>query len=156
MTPLILASRKGSVQTTKLLIELESNIDSKSNIGSTALIMAAIKGHEGCVRTLLAAGASVNFKYFGKTALSYALENLRSANNSRNQVVVKLLKGEAAISTNEVPERKKSKFEEMEKAAIEGYLARFFDVQEIPHALVSKVLATKITVASLENLLQTL
>ena len=49
-----------------------------------------------------------------------------------------------------------SKFDEMKKAAIEGSLAQFLDVNDVPHSLISKFLATKTAVSSFENLVQAL
>jgi len=158
LTPLMLASKNGSVGITNLLIELGCNIKSNTIYGKTALTFAVRNGHEGCVRSLVAAGACVEeTNHGGKCALDFALDNLHLEATNKNRRVVKLLKGEAVISSSESGvDRQKTKFDEIEKAAIEGRLSRFFDVEEVPQSLVSELLNTKTTVASLENLLQTL
>jgi len=158
LTPLILACAKGSLEVAKLLIDLGCNIESETNFGGTALKWAACNGHESCVRILLAAKAQVDVKdNSGGSPLDYAIENFQNEGNDKSLRIVKLLKGQFVIPRNELEEeRKKRKLEEIMEAAIEGSLARFFDVQEVPHVLVPEVLTKPATVASLENLLQTL
>ena len=140
------------------MIKLGSNIESKTVFGLTALCWAAKRGNEGCLRALVSAGACLKVKdNRGKTPLDYALENLCRQGNNKNKRIVELLKGETVISMEEIRvDPRKQKYDEIAKAAIEGNLARFFDVQDVPRSLVSEVLSMKVTVASIENLLQTL
>jgi len=59
-TPLLLAVRKGHLQTVRLLIDKGANINYKNpSTGETPLIRAAKAGHEDVVKLLLEKGASV-------------------------------------------------------------------------------------------------
>jgi len=159
-TPLLLACLSGSVHITELLVNLGSDIETRDSFNGTALLWAARNRHEGCVRILLDAEASVGVKNNAeKSSLDYALDNLRVYGTKTDDRIVKLLKGEvgAATPTNElVEEPKMSMLEEIEEAAIEGYLGWFLDNHDIPNSLMSAVLTTKATVATLENILQVL
>jgi ankyrin repeat protein len=54
-------------------------VNDANNIGETALIIAARRGFEGYVKTLLASGADTNAQdNKGKTALDYAEEEDRT------------------------------------------------------------------------------
>jgi len=83
------------------------------------------------------------------------LDNFRREGTSKSERIVKLLKGET-VSIRKETDIKYSQFDAMKKAAVEGCLARFLDLQDVPHTCISKFLATPTAVRSLENLLQTL
>ena len=155
-TPLILAAREGADDTAKCLIQLRSNIEHRIHCERTALMMAAHNGHEGCVRILLSAGARIGVKdYQGKSALDYAKYHAHGKDTVKYNRIVKLLRGETVgLSKNSYQNH--SKLEELKTAAIEGSLAEFLDIQDVPHSFMSKLLPTQEAVSSLENLLQTL
>jgi len=155
-TPLNLACSYGRDDVAKCLIKLGSNIEHKDSFGLTALIRAAIEGNEGCVRILLSAGACVSVKDREvKSALDHALDKFHSEGMPEYERIVNLLNGSTVIPAletgNDYP-----KLEELQKAAIEGSLTQFLDVQDVPHALISEFLSTQSAVNNLENLLQTL
>ena len=73
----MLASQEGHEGCVQALLAVDANKDAlESTCGSTALMNAAIKGRDGCVRLLVKAGADrsikSNSKGGGKTALEYA------------------------------------------------------------------------------------
>ena len=81
---LVYAAAKGDIETIKKLLENQYiNVNTKldfyrkglpSSFGTTALMLAAMGGHEECVKLLLNKGADVNLQdYYGNTALMYAM-----------------------------------------------------------------------------------
>jgi ankyrin repeat protein len=155
-TPIIAVCRLGKIDVVKCLIQLGSNIDKVGNCGETALIAAATYGHEDCVRILLSAKALVEVKdEYGMSAVDHALQKVESDSTMKYKRIVQLLKGEE-VSVRGETGKTRSKFDELKKAAVEGSLAQFLDGQDVPHALISELLVTEITLGSLENLLQAL
>jgi len=57
MTPLILASWMGHTEVVGLLLRKGADVSAKTNIGSTALKLAAERGHEKIVALLRKYGA---------------------------------------------------------------------------------------------------
>jgi ankyrin repeat protein len=140
----------------ELLIQLSANIDHRTAFNSTGLHCAAGRGHEGCVRRLLSAKASVGVtNNAGKTALDKALEKLRSHGTQNYNRIVKLLRGETVGFPSD-KYKTHSKLDDLRNAAIEGSLARFFDDQNVPQSLISELFTTSSAVTSLENTLQIL
>ena len=56
--PLHAAARTGHLDSARLLVELRSDINARSNAGQTACFEAAGKGHDRVVRALISAGAT--------------------------------------------------------------------------------------------------
>ena len=147
----------GNDEVARLLVQLDSELDCKNNFNQTALHFAARNGHESCVRILLSAKASVKVKdNNGETALDIALERMSSEGNTKNKRIVRLLKGEAVSVSRGETDKISLKLDELKKAANEGSLARFLDEQNISICIVSKFLASRVAVRSLENVLQSL
>ncbi|MDR1229326.1 MAG: ankyrin repeat domain-containing protein [Azoarcus sp.] len=67
---LILAVREGNIDAVDTLLRFKPQLDRRNRNGDSALMMAAMQGHEKLIERLLAAGASVNNG--GWTALHYA------------------------------------------------------------------------------------
>jgi len=155
-TPLILASKTGADNIIKCLIKLGSNTDHRDHFNGTALSWAADNGNEEVVRILLSAGAAVSVKdRAGMSALDYALKNFLKESTLSRKRIVRLLRGETVFTLSGT-DKKHSKFDELKEAAIEGSLAEFLDIQDVPESCISELLATQAAVSSLENLLQTL
>jgi len=155
-TPLILASKRGRHELTKFLIKSRSNIEHRSYSKSTALILAAYWGMEGTTRILLSAGACTSaVDNEGMSALDCALEKFKRTGSIKYKRIVNLLKGENVISLPET-DNDASQLNELKEAAARGSLTQYLDIQDVPHSLISQFLLTGNSVASLENLLQTL
>jgi len=76
-TPLIVCARKGLVDTTRVLIDRNEDVDAKDNAGQTALHHAAENGHEPILHMLLIRGADKTIKdNHGLIALQLALKKL--------------------------------------------------------------------------------
>ncbi len=72
-TALIYASRYNMVQSVKLCIKYGANVNSKTDNGDTALLLAVWNDHSETVKLLLDSGADINVKNnSGDTALSLA------------------------------------------------------------------------------------
>ncbi|MDR2093744.1 MAG: ankyrin repeat domain-containing protein [Azoarcus sp.] len=67
---LILAIREGNIDTADALLRFNPPLEHRNRNGDSALMLAAMQGHEKLVERLLAVGAKVNNK--GWTALHYA------------------------------------------------------------------------------------
>jgi len=155
-TPLMRVCVTGADDLAKCLIELGSNIEHKNKRNCTALIRAVESGQEVCVQILLSARASVTERdYRGMSALDWALKNFHREGTSKSERIVKLLKGDTVSILKETG-KKYSQFDDMKKAAVEGCIAQFLDIHDVPHTYISKLLASRTVVGSLENLLQTL
>merc|ERR1719419_646600 len=142
MTPLMLACRRGAPDTVKCLIDLRSDIESKDEAKYTALMWAARNSSEECVRILLSEGAQVAEKNFdGKSALDYAEDEFKRNKRRTFESVLRMLRGER-VNLIQGAVKIESKVRQLKNAANEGYLADFFDVQEVPHSFISEVLAT--------------
>jgi ankyrin repeat protein len=87
------ASSQGDIETVQTLLDKKADVNTKTNNGTTPLMMAAMKGHVAIVKLLIDNGAFVNAKNkFGVTALMYAaLEN-------RKDVVLALLDRGARVN----------------------------------------------------------
>ena len=106
---------------------------------------------------MLAAGASVDRDFRTKHSSSIFRKPYRNG-SLKNERISKLMMGKVVEVVDVPSDVEDSTFDEMRKAAIEDYLARFFDLQEldVPISLVSQLLATRVAVSSLENILQIL
>jgi len=60
LTPLLLASKKGSSESVEILIKAGASIDDDDHKGQTALWYASRDNHYECMKLLLSAGAEVN------------------------------------------------------------------------------------------------
>jgi len=155
-TPLIMACKRGSEEVTKLLIELRCNIEHKDNFSCTAIRWAAENGHEGCVRLLLDNKAIVETEDVrNKPPLFKKATRKVSRNQGR---ISRLLCGEHVKMIKQQPDERTVKYNEMREAAIEDCLGQFFDTQkkDVPISLISQLLASRVGVVSLENILQIL
>jgi len=156
-TPLIMACKRGSEDVVKLLIDLRCNIESKDNFSCNAITWATENGHEGCVRSLLNARATVEIvKSEGLKSCFFKKTSPRDT--FAHNRIISLLAGEDIKRVKKQQHRRSLMFKEMRKAAIEGCLAQFFDKEEreVPMSLVSQLLASRVGVACLENILQIL
>jgi len=74
-TPLMLAAKRGDVESVRDLIVRGADVNTKNNKGHSSLNYAAEKGHTGVVRLLLDNGADINARSNkGSTALMLAVE----------------------------------------------------------------------------------
>ena len=87
--------------------------------------------------------------------MSEAEEQFKATGSTNYKRILKLLAGESVNLPMESG-KKKSKIFELKNAATEGCLSQFFDVQDVPHPLISEFLSTPVGVASLSNILQAL
>lgn len=87
------ASSKGDIKTVRTLLAREANVNTRTNHGTTPLMLAAMEGHVNIVKLLISNGAFVNTRNkYGVTALMYAaLEN-------RKDVVLALLERGANVN----------------------------------------------------------
>jgi len=155
-TPLIWACQRGKDDIAKCLIQLRSNIEQSDSYNDTPLHWATCHGHERCVRILLSAGARIKVRNRGgKSALDYALDLVNNKWTKKSKRILKLLRGEN-LSLPKESDQNQVKLEELQKAALEGSLAKFLDLQDVPHSVISHFLPTNTAVSCLEHLLQTL
>jgi len=155
-TPIILASKRGRRDITKFLIKSRSNIEHRNYYIGTALMTAAWWGMEGTVRILISAGACTSAVGFdSKSALDLALNKFESTGSIKYKRIMNLLKGESVISLVET-DNDASQLNDLKEAAAKGSLTQYFDIQDVPHFLISQFLLSQTAVASLEKLLQTL
>jgi len=162
-TPIMRACEKGFDDLVKCLIELGSNIEHRNSFNSTALHVGARYCKEGCVRILLSAKADIDARdSSGRSALDKARDYYNRSKDTSNHDhtmnynrIVNLLEGKSVGPVRETAQIH-SKFDEMKKAAIEGSLAQFLDVNDVRLSLISELLATRTVVGSLENLVQAL
>ena len=111
---------------------------------------------EGTTRILLSAGACTSaVDNEGMSALDCALEKFKRTGSIKYKRIVNLLKGENVISLPET-DNDASQLNELKEAAAKGSLTQYLDIQDVPHSLMSQFLLSGNSVASLENLLQTL
>lgn len=88
------AATDGTIETIKQLI-VKVNVNAQDEIGQTALMIAAAKGHEDIVELLLTApGIDINVEVTGFNALQYAVDSFGRQN------IVKLLLAFPGINVN--------------------------------------------------------
>jgi len=74
-TPLILAAKKGHLETLRLLMRSSADVDVHGQRGKTALILAAQNGNNGIVKELIAGGAKLDLLDNNQTnALMWAVK----------------------------------------------------------------------------------
>jgi len=157
-TPLIMACKRGSEEVANLLIELRCNIESKDNFSCSAISWAVENGHEGCVKLLLRAKATFETeeeRVRRSSGKEFFFKKPSRFDEEKNERIALLLDGKGAPT----PKAKNNDliFDQMREAGIEECLGQFFDRQdEVPISLVSRLLASRVGVVSLENLLQIL
>ena len=72
---IVIAAKRGQLNSIKQLIDLGSNVNSIDRYGMTALDYASMKGNIEIAKYLIGFGATVNKGgYFGATPLGYAVE----------------------------------------------------------------------------------
>jgi len=152
-TPLFMACRYGAHDILECLLKLGCNIDQRNPKGQTALMRSVAIGRERCVESLVYASANIEVKdNFGRSALYYGMKKMKYIKWQR---IVGMLKGQK-WHFGMAPGKENTMLEELKIAASGGFLAQFFDVNEVQHSLVTEFLSSAVTVGSLENLLQTL
>jgi len=157
-TPLIMACKRGSEEVASLLIELRCNIESKDNFSRSAISWAVENGHEGSVKLLLRAKAIYDTEEDSvprSSCISSLFKKSSRLEEERNEGISLLLDGKRTAT----PRANKNMliFDEMREAGIEECLGQFFDRQhDVPISLISQLLASRVGVSSLENLLQIL
>jgi len=134
-TALIVAGKWGNDDLVTLLLELGCNINAKDKYNETAISWASAYERPGCVRILRAARGS---NKSGRAALNNARTNSKQKGDGKSQRTLSIT------------------FEVLEKAALEGHLARMFDSHDIRQTLVTELLPTQAAVTSVENTLQCL
>ncbi len=72
-TPLLFAARHGAVESAALLLEAGANVNDTGADGNSALVLAAMSGHEALARYLLERGADPDADRAGYTALHAAV-----------------------------------------------------------------------------------
>jgi len=72
LTPLRLVARQGNKQMVRILLDCRAEPNTRSRYGYTALMMAAMHGHQAIVEMLLAGGGQVNTNGDGETAIDLA------------------------------------------------------------------------------------
>lgn len=88
MTPLMNASRSGSLPLVKLLLARGVRVNERDRDGRTALMVACAWGHPSIARVLIARGADVNLcAHGGATPLIQSLGRLRRVDRQQSQWV---------------------------------------------------------------------
>jgi len=150
LTPVAIAARCGHDDLVKRLIELGSNIQSQDGWQMTPLHQATMYNQETCIRMLIDAGCDLGIRdYNNETALDIAKKY------GDMQRVVKLLKRQYVPPLRR-KEKQVSKIDRIKTAAVEGSLAKYFDMHMVEILVVEKLMATQGVATKMENILQVL